>query len=755
MTKKLCQLVLVVILIAGWAAWPATTAAQDDLIFFVTGVHTDNFPAIQVDLRGIDSSNQVVNNLEASSVTVTEAGSPVKDFKLTPNTDGAVHIVFVLDLDVYNSFSYSPSIPEMQAIFTTLAGPNYFKDGRDTVQVVGRINKGSDQTVELMPATHKAVDLVNWAQGFNFKGGTQSTNGLLGVDETIKAVVGDRNPGAETTAIIYVGRRIAALSSTVASSAATGYAQEAKDAHILLYAFHTGGQSDSAPALNTLANGSGGAYVRLQRGSVTTTVSGIYGAINAQRTQYALTYRSTLGTSGTREIKIAPASATADQAGAVTGSYDITLQTPVVMITSPQLGTRITRTPGGGPQKVIVTAEVSAWPDGHPRELKTGVLTVNGQTAGRLSQPGEGGIYNFEWDVSGVTQVGEHATTLQVTVTDELGLQGTATTTVGVAVEAPPEATVAPAGPAATATAEVCAETPGGCTGTGGQGGGGGLPGWAIGLIAGLGVLMVGAVAALVVVVTRMRRPAAAPAAAPAREESGGSETLLMEAARPQVTLAQIKILQGPPDMIGRTIDIAKPATVLGRALQGADIVFYADEERSVVSRRHCTLDTDGITFTITDHSANGTMVNGVRLQRDVPTQLEDGADVQLGAAEQLGVRFTFSNMIGKTQLWTPDAPGMARGGEGATMLMPDAAQVRSQAAARPSAARPSAAPPARARGKIQTWMIVVAVVAALVLLVACVVVIGLIVYFTRSSGQTSQLLDPAVMAARWLMMGL
>ncbi len=751
MTKKLCQLVLVVILVLGWAAWPATTAAQDDLTLFVTGVHTDKFPEVQVDLRAIDSSNQVVNNLDAASLAVTEAGSPVKDFKLTPTTDGAVHIVFVLDMDVFNSFSFSPSIPEMQAIFTTLAGPNYFVDGRDTVQVVGRINNGSDQTVELLKATHKGVDLVNWAQGFNFKGGSKSTNGLLGVDETIKAVAGDPDIGAQTTAIIYVGRRIAALSATVASSAATGYAQEAKDAHILLYAFHTGGQADSAPALNTLANGSGGAYVRLQRGSVTTTVSGIYGAINAQRTQYALTYRSTLGTSGKREIKIAPAGATADHPSAVTGSYDITLQTPVVKITSPELGTRITRTPGGGPQKVIVTAEVSAWPDGHPRELKTAVLTVNGQTAGRLSQPSQEGIYNFEWDVSGITQPGEHATTLQVTVTDELGQQGTATTTVGVAVEAP-AATAPPAaaGPAATATAQVCAETPGGCTEEGGKGGGGALPGWAIALLVGLGVLMIAAVVALVVVVTRMRRPAAAPASAPAREESGGSETILMEASRPQVTLAQIKILQGPPDMIGRTIDIAKPSTVIGRALQGADIVFYADEERSVVSRRHCTLDSDGIIFTITDHSANGTTVNGVRLQRDVPTQLDDGADVQLGAADQMGVRFTFSNMIGKTQLWAPGAPGMARGGEGATMLMPDAAQVRGQAAG-----RPSAAPPARARGKIPTWMIIVAVVAALVLLVACVVIIGLIVYFTRNAGQTSQLLDPALTAARWLMMGL
>ena len=741
MIKKLCQLVLVVACLVGLAAWPTTAAGQTGLTLFVTGVRTDAFPDVELDLRAINENNQVVNNLTNASLAVSEAGKQVKDFKLTANSNGAVHLVFVLDLDVYNSYTYQPGVTELQAAFTTLVTGGYFVDDRDTVQVVARINKNSDQTVELVPPTHKGVDLTKWAQGFDFRGGTQLTNGLLGVDETIKELAGlTPGPIAQTTAIIYIGRRIASLPAAVAASAATGYAQEAKDAHVLLYAFHTGGQNDSAGALNTLANGSGGAYVRLQRGSVAATVSGVYGSLNAQRTQYALAYRSVLGTSGKREIQVAPAGAPANGPQTVTASYDITLQGPVFKITVPTAGATVERTAGGGTQKVKVMANVDAWPDGHPRQLKQAVLTVNGQMAGQLDAPTKNGVYEFDWDISGITQPGKHTMALQVTVTDELGQQATATDSVTVDVpEAPSQATAGPTAPGQTqATPDPCAVNPSAC----GQRGGGGVPtGW-IALGIGLFLVMAGALVVLFIMVMRMRRPAAAAAPARQYEEGGGSETILVES-RPQVTLGQMKIVQGPPDMMGRTIDISRTSTVMGRAQQGSDIVFYADDERSVISRRHCTIDSDGMSFTLTDHSANGTSINGVRLQRDIPTQLDDGADVQLGAADQMGVRFTFSNMIGKTQLWTPGgSPGAARGGEGATMLKANLGSMPGpSASARPPAASSGRAP----GGRVAPWMIIAAVAAAFVMLLACAGIVGVAWYVLSSSRQAPLLPQSAL----------
>jgi hypothetical protein len=733
MIKKLCQFGFMVVFVVGLVVWPAPVAGQSDLMLFVTGVRADAFPEVQVDLRAINGSSQVVNNLTPAGLAVTEAGTAVKDFKLTANNNGAMQLVFVLDLDVYNQYTYQPGLTELQAAFTTLVTGGYFVDDRDTVQVLARINKNSDQTVELVPATHKGVDLTKWAQGFDFKGGSQRTNALLGVDETIKKLAATPNVGAQTTAIIYVGPRIASLPASVAASAATGYAQEAKDAHILLYAFHTG--TESAGALNTLANGSGGTYVTLQRGSVATTVGGIYGALNAQRAVYTLDFRSTVGTSGKRDIKVYPAGAPANGPQTVTASYNVTVQSPVIKITSPAVGARVMRNPGGGPQKETVTAKVESWPDGHPRELKEGVLTVNGQLVGQLNAPTGDGVYEFQWDISSITQPGEHAMSLQVTVTDELGQQGTDAAMVGVAIpEVIVETPTVKPGETAVATPDPCVANPAACKGQAA-----GIPWMWVGLGVGLLLVIVAALVALIVVITRMRRPAVAAAPVRAPEETG-SETIMVES-RPQVTLAQIKIMQGPPDMMGRTIDISRRTTVLGRAPQGADIVFYADDDRSVISRRHCTLDCDGFMFTLTDHSANGTSINGVRLQRDVPTQLDDGAEVLLGGmADQLGVRFTFSNMIGKTQVWSPGGmPAGAPAGEGATMLKADMAAVRGAAAARPPAA------PAP-KGRVAPWMIIVGLVAVLVLLLACGGVVAVAWYLLSGPGsQTPMLIKPAL----------
>jgi hypothetical protein len=183
----------------------------------------------------------------------------------------------------------------------------------------------------------------------------------------------------------------------------------------------------------------------------------------------------------------------------------------------------------------------------------------------------------------------------------------------------------------------------------------------------------------------------------------------LVQPVRPAVTLAQLRILQGPPDVQGTTLDLARPTTVVGRAPHLADIDFYADDERSVISRRHCTLQSDGISFTITDHSANGTSVNGQRLAREVPTPLNDGDEVMLGsAADQLGVKFSFSNLIGKTQMWTPGQVAGAQAGARSEAARPGRAEASRAAAQRGGAAKAGASRPSLLVGGLILAMVLV-----------------------------------------------
>ena len=705
MQKKFCQLGIIVLLSLGAVAWPSPALGQADVSFFLTGVNVKAFPAVQLNLRAVNGSNQVVNGLSNTDLAVFENGQPVKNFQLQPANTGAMQIIFVLDLGVYSSYQYAPGVADLQQAFTTLVNGGYFKDGVDTVEVLGRIYTSSDQTVELLPATQKGVDLTKWAQAFDYKGGSGQTNGLLGVDDAIKKLSAVPAPGSQTMAVIYVGRRIENLPSNVTVGAATGYGQKAKDAHIVLYAFHTGGAGESDGALSALANVSGGTYTRLARGSVAATVGGVYQAIAAQRALYTLTYRSSLASPDTREVKVAPKGAAADSAQAASITYQVAIKSPQVTITTPADGTTIKRETDSGSQAVPVTAQV-AWTDGYTRTIQSAKLIVNNLTVATAGAPDAEGRFVFSWDISQITASGAQAsaTPLEVSLTDELGLEATAAVTVKVEV-------AAVAVPTATPAANPCEANPSdpACS----------QPWWkspVVWVAGGVGLLLIVLAAALGVALAVRGMQKAPSAAGGASAEVGGTETMVLESNRPQVALGQIKILQGPPDMVGRLIDISRTTTALGRAAQMVDIVFYAEDDRSVISRRHCTVECDGATFSITDHSANGTSVNGQRLARDVPTALDDGDEVMLGGvADQMGVKFIFSNLIGKTQVWSSSAYPVGKAPDmGGTRVKPDFA---------PSSRGPSGggkAPAAAAAGARSMRLIIGVLIAALVLVLVC-----------------------------------
>jgi len=721
MLKKLYLLSVALMVMVGASAWPAPAWGQNDLTLFLTGpAHVDNFPQVEVDLRAISGSSQVVNNLSNSGLSVFEDGKPIKDFRLQAKQDGALQIIFVVDLSQYSNQQVAIlGLADLQSAFTTLVTGGYFVDGRDSVQVLERVNSTADQTVAVLPPTQKGVDLTKWAQTFDFKGGHGPTKGLLGVDDAIKAAAGAN--GARTTAVIYVGYRIDDPPYTVVVNAATGEAQKAKDAHVLVYAFHSGqsGTFYSDAALTTLATNGGGSYVRLTRGNVGTAVAGVYGGLNAMRTVYALTYRSTTATSGPRQVAVVPAGAAADSPQGASTSYDVTIQSPVAAIIAPADGTVIQREVGNNSQTVPVTAKVGSWPDNHPRNITSAQLIVNGLTVQTLHQADKDGIFDFSWNISGINEPGTNATQIEVQMVDELGEEASASTTVNVQV--PAQAT-APAGGTQTSfcvqhpTDPSCQPPPTPATSS---------LNW-VWVVAGILLLLivVAAVVVILLIVRQLRKAPEVPAAPAPREVS--AETIMVDAGRGAPSgLAQLKITQGPPGMAGTVVTIVRNTTVLGRAPQMADVVFYADEEHSVVSRRHCTLQSDGTSFTITDHSANGTSVNGQRLTRDVPTALDDGDEVMLGGAtDALGVRFTFSLLVGKTQLWSAGAMAGAGGMEGATML---SQQAPSAPRAAPAA---SAAKPARHTTR---WLIIGGVALAFLLLLACVIVVVAYLVFSQA----------------------
>jgi hypothetical protein len=651
MHNRLWRLALMAaVLAAGLGARAAAgvpgAAAQGTTTFFITNVNADNFPTVTFDLRAVDLSNQVVTNLNSGSVSVYENGQlvPQEFVQVTPDPEGPMTVVFAIDLGRQSRFQAIGVNNTKQAITTLISG-GYFRDERDTFQVMARQNVGNDQTIVLWPASSKGEDLVSWTASFPFNRSSSNTRGLLVVEDAINAMDGLVGiPGSETAAIVYLARyiedpnQLGSTGATAATSAANSLAQAAREKYITIHTLQFDSTGQLMGPFQALSAGANGIHATVQGSNVVAAATTMYQAIDAQRIIYHVTYRSQLGAAGTRVITL---NAPTPPENGVTGEY--TLQQvggATLRITQPAAGSTLRReaTLGTGGaytydlNRVAVAVEVS-WPAGvAARGLTSAQLFVDGQLEDEVT-PAEGATQlSFDWDITDVVAPGENQVQLKVVVMDELQVPAEASATVFVDVVPPPEPTPAPTevpeSPMATALREYGV--------------------WGLGalLCAGAGlVVLVGAVLLL----RPRRQPQLAPAAAGPGARAGGragpDHTMVVGGGGPGGALATLTVLEGPRGMMGETINLTKPVSVLGRNPEMADVVFYPDENSSL-SRAHATIQLDGKFFVLTDNgSTNGTRVNGQLLKASDPVQLRDGDEIVLGDLGKLGVKMRFNTV--------------------------------------------------------------------------------------------------------------
>jgi hypothetical protein len=620
MLKRYMRLALILILGASVLGSPSAAMAQAGTTFFVTDVDASAFPDVSFTLRATDLNNKAVGGLNASNLSVYENGEDVSDLEVAPHTDGPIALIFVIDQGHFSNYT-SFTLTNTRLAITTLVSGGYFVDGRDTVQVLGRQNVNSDQTVELLPPTSTATDLTTWAANFNFDRGSGATKGLLGIEDAIDQM-SQIVPisGSQTTAVIYLGRYIEDPSPQVAVSAAQNTATAARRDNISIYTLQTDPNKARSDALQVLAESSGGQYAALDRRGFTSAVSSVYNTIAAQRSYYTVSYRSNLGSSGEREITI---NATEKPSTGVTGTYSVNLQPATIAISEPVAGSTIRReaqlgddnTLSSDTNRVKVAAEVT-WPDGFPRNIESADLYANDKLEGSAEiVPGSDQL-EFEWDLSDIVDEGLNPVKLQVKATDELGLEASAETGVSVQVIIP--ATATPEGPPVAPLA------------IGG-----------VALFCLLGLIALAIVAAVYFFVVRRPTPPVSEAPAVAPEPRS---TMIGADAYPGLTLATLTVLEGPQGVVGEAFRIYMTTTVIGRNPSATDITFYADEESSV-SRLHCTIQMaeDG-SFRLTDNASSaGTRLNGRRIQPNEPVVLADGDEIVLGDLARRGVKLQFN----------------------------------------------------------------------------------------------------------------
>jgi hypothetical protein len=596
-------------------------AAQSGLTYFITDVDASSFPQVQFSMRAVELGNKVVSTLNSSNLTIYENSQQVSDAQITPQTDGPITYIFMIDLGRNSKYSYRRfGESDLRQVISTLVSGGYFEDGRDTVMVLSRQNFDSDQTVTLLPATQEAADLTTWVASFNVFQGSGSTKGLLGVDDAIREMSDlVPIPGSQTTAIIYITRYIEDPSNIVAPTSAQNTAAEARANNISIHVFQTDAAKSRDDALQVLALGSDGQYAWLERNNYSNAVVSVYQAIASQRDYYTVSYRSPVADSGPREITI---NSPGRPNEGVIGSYEINLQAPDVTITEPVANSTIRREAGIAEEgtlptfdttRVRVRAEVT-WVDGFPRIIQSAQFFVNGNLEDSADVASDETQFEFQWDLSDIVSEGLNSVILQVRIEDELGLVADAESVANVEVILP-----------AVITSEGSGITPLG----------------AIGLFV-LFLLAAGSIAGGIYWYVTQKR-ASIEEATPEVDMEEAPPTLMV-ADYQELVLATLTVHEGPAGLIGEVIKISSPETTIGRSPAQAEILFYTNEESSV-SRLHCRimLDDDN-TFKLTDNnSSSGTRLNGRQIHPDVPVVLADGDEIVLGALAQRGVKLQFN----------------------------------------------------------------------------------------------------------------
>ena len=613
------QIVLVVVLFLTFLL-AVSVSAQSGLTFFVADEDISAFPQVLIRLRAVELGNKVVSSLNTSTLAVYENGQQVSDLEITPQDDGAISYLFVIDQGRSSNY-ISFQLSNIRQVISTLVSGGYFVDGRDTVMVLGRQNINTDQTVTLLPATKTATELTTWVANFNFDRGSGATKGLLGVEDAI------RNmselvpvPGSQTTAIIFITRYIEDPSNSVAPTSAQNTAAEARRNYTSIYVFQTDPNQYRKETLQVLADGSDGQYAALARSSFLNAVTTVYQAIDAQRAYYSVSYRSPVADSGRREITI---NSPGRPSEGVFGHYEITLQPPEVSISEPVANSTIRREAGIEGEDNVPTFDIThvrvvaeaTWADGFPRLIQSAKLYVLDELEDTADITLGLNQFEFDWDPSDITTEGLNSVTLEVRVEDELGLTAADTSQVNVEVVIPDDLN---SGLKLTPTVT------------------------AIGVVAVclVGIIAAGVIGGGIYLYTKQ-------SSSEGTEEDDSQDEVMptiFATDSLEIVLATMTVLEGPSGLIGELFKISTFVTTLGRDPSQTDIAFYPDEASSV-SRVHCLIELDDDnSFRITDQdSPSGTRLNGRALKPEISVVLADDDEIVLGSLAHRGVKLRFN----------------------------------------------------------------------------------------------------------------
>lgn len=624
-------------------------AAIDSIV--INSVDSSDFPQVAVRFRPLDSHGNPIPNLSLNAIQVTEDGDAIIPERLDPAEEG-LWIHFVIDAGA--GIKGEPERwPRAQSVITNFvtSAPG-MKENLDHVALSVVEPSGLRTLVNYTTSPQEVTSALNdyrLPEGFNF------SSPMPALESILRAM--DREEAAQGQAkfIIFITSGIENGSRAVANLLIS----QARNVDIPVFTTlvrtsprleeNIVGTIDQPPPeprdelLRYIAEGTGSAFTHYRNSG---DMDDVYREMIAQRQRYDVIYRSKSGISGTRQVQLRPVGGAASDPH----SYTVEVNPPRALIETPRDGQIIERKSNEyvadrsvlNPASHTIVSSV-VFPDNHTRRLERATLYVNGEVATSRDKPSND--FELTWDLRPVQASGMNDFTLEVVVEDELGLEATSPpVSVKVDVFVPPQPTPQTEvetiiervlESAATPTPIPCISPDPICVR---------LerpvrteivesPTSAVSMaIATASLIFAG-----LVYVNRDKAPVVA-----ARNTVLGAVERLTNRYKRSEPIAYLEVLKGDSN-VGMLLEIYGD-TPIGRARQvGAELLFHQDDDNSPISRLHCTILNEEDHFMIRDEdSANGTFLNGAKLEPLVPEPLNYDDKIQLARVERGGVLLQF-----------------------------------------------------------------------------------------------------------------
>lgn len=609
----------------------------------INEISTENFPEIELLVRATDLNGKSVPDLGISDFTILEEDQSVANPTIEEETSPiAVHFL----IDAGSTMVDSPNQPRWdraESIITDFTiGRPIMRNGEDfvTVQVVEPAGVVDLATDEVDPNA-----IVSTLGSFS---PNVPTNDLANVITAADAALERLN---NTTEFEGIAKAIVILSGDLQiTRERQALIDKAKRFQIPIYTVLLKPSPTAfTPALQELADNTNGRFTTYVDGS---SPNGIFSELELARLQYVLTYETTSGTSGARQVEVQAGS------GTDTESYSIEIGPPRILISEPGDGALIERRAAEfteqfdaiAPTTVDVRGEVITTP---PRRLRVARLLVNGDVVDSTNTPGR--ELNFVWDLRRDQILGSTPYRLEIEVEDTLGLTGKSDVlNVDVNLIVPEErddaqatliagqqATIDAQSAAVNEMADELAQPDFPCLLTDRFLSGNGavcaieqtVRGNWIGLI---GILV--SLGAIIFVFSSRSKPAEA-----IRTTITDVGTRLTQQFRAIEPRGYLMVVQGDGANVGRQLPIYG-TTPIGRSREHAQLLFHQNNNDSPISRLHCTIVDEETHFLIRDEgSTHGTYINGMRIPPHQSTMmLNDGDEIELALVEQGGIQLIF-----------------------------------------------------------------------------------------------------------------